>query len=100
MDRIQPLLNQPVIRFPYNMPLAASQVIPPGATQVLTPPDFQYCFEWPFEVPGDFVLQDPAHTFRDWRVAILDQTFNQPWQKGFAGTMVRHCWTRTRTSTS
>jgi len=88
MDKIQPLLDQPVIRFPYNMPLAQSQVIPPGATVPLTSTDFQYSFEWPFEVREISFSNDPSHTFRDWRVAILDQTFNQPWQKGIAGTMV------------
>jgi hypothetical protein len=88
MDRIQPLLDQPVIRFPYNIPLAASQVIDPGATAVLTPPDFNYSFEWPFEIREISFSNDPAHTFRDWRVAIQDQTFNQPWQKGMAGTLV------------
>lgn len=88
LNKIQPLLDQPIIRFPYNIPLSASQVIPAGATVRLTPPDFQYSFEWPFELIEIGFSQDPAHTTRDWRIAIQDQTFNQPWQKGDAGTMV------------
>jgi len=88
MNAIQPLIDQPLIRYPYNMPLAQSQVINPGATVNLTPTDFQYSFEWPFEVREIAFSNDPSHTFRDWRVAILDQTFNQPWQKGIAGTLV------------
>ena len=88
MNRVQPLLDQPIIRFPYNIPLSASQVIAPGATVRLNPPDFQYSFEWPFEIHALSFSNDPAHTRRDWRVAIQDQTFNQPWQKGDAGTMV------------
>lgn len=88
LGQIQPLLDQPIIRFPYNIPLSVSQTIAPGATVALTPPDFQYSFEWPFEIRELAFSNDPAHTFRDWRVAILDQTFNQPWQKGIAGTMV------------
>ena len=30
----------------------------------------------------------PAHTPRDWRVRIEDQTFNQPWGLSNNGTMV------------
>ena len=88
MNKIQPLLDQPVIRFPYNMPLSASVTVDPGATLRLTPPDFQYSFEWPFEVHEVGLSQDPAHTSRDWRIAIQDQTFNQPWQKSDSGILV------------
>jgi hypothetical protein len=93
VDRIlkgfQPLLDQPVIRMPYSMPLAASQVIPAGARNViLQPTDFQYSFEYPFEVHQVKFSQDPAHTTRDWRVTVLDQTFNQPIQKSQTGSMI------------
>lgn len=82
MAKIQPLIDQPVIRMPYSMPLAHSQVIAAGLTgQILTPADFQYSLEWPFEVHAVKFSQDIAHTYRDWRVAFMDQTFNQPLQK-------------------
>ncbi len=85
---VKPLFDQPIIRFPYNMPLAASQVIPAGQTVRLTPPDFQYSLEWPFEIHRIGFSQDPAHTARDWRVFIQDQTFNQPWQLAQSGVLV------------
>lgn len=82
MNKIQPLLNQPVIRMPYNLPLARSQVLTAGSTSnILTPTDFSHSLEWPFEVRWVKFSQDPAHTYRDWRVGIQDQTFNQPFQK-------------------
>lgn len=82
MQRIQPLLDQPVVRLPWNMSLARGQVIAAGATgQILTPTDFQYAFEWPFEIHTVKFSQDISHTFRDWRYAIQDQTFMQPLQK-------------------
>ncbi len=87
-NKAAPLFNQPVIRYPYTMPLATSQVIAPGATALLTQPDFNYNFEWPFEIQKVSFSQDPAHTTRDWRVYFQDQTFNQPWQKAQTGTMV------------
>lgn len=88
LNKVQPLLDQPVIRYPYNIPLSESAVIAAGATMTLNPPDFQYSFEWPFEIQEIGFSQDPAHTSRDWRIAILDQTFNQPWQKSNTGIMV------------
>jgi hypothetical protein len=82
MGGIAPLLDQPVVRFPYSMPLAASQVIPAGQQgAILNPADFQYSLEYPFEVHEVKFSQDIAHTFRDWRVSFMDQTFNQPLQK-------------------
>lgn len=87
-NKAAPLLNQPVIRFPYSMGTSASQVIAPGATAVLNQPDFNYSFEWPFEIQEIALSQDPAHTTRDWRIAIQDQTFNQPLQKPQSGTMI------------
>ncbi len=76
LQRVQPLFDQPIIRMPYAMPLATSQVIPAGAQNVrLEPTDFQYSFEYPFEVHEVKFSQDPAHTTRDWRVSLTDQTF-------------------------
>lgn len=88
LNGLKPLIDQPIVRFPYVMPLSASQVIPAGQTAVLTASDFNYSFEWPFEVWKVAFSNDPAHTFRDWRVGILDQTFNQPWQKAQSGVLV------------
>ncbi len=87
-NRMKPLLDQPVIRYPYSMSLSVSQVIAPGETARLTPADFQYSLETPFEVTKVKFSQDPAHTARDWRVSIQDQTFNQPWHLSLNGVMV------------
>lgn len=84
----QPLLDQPIIRMPYSMPLSQSAVVAPGSTLILTPQDFSYSLEWPLEVHEVKFSQDPAHTYRDWRVAFQDQTFNQPLQKSQTGSMV------------
>lgn len=82
MDRIEPLLNQPVVRVPYSLPLANSTVIPAGQQgQVLDSTSFSYSLEWPLEVHEVKFSQDIAHTFRDWRVNIQDQVVNQPLQK-------------------
>jgi hypothetical protein len=82
MQRIQPLVDQPVVRMPWVLPLARSQVIAAGASgSVLTPTDFTNALEWPFEITAIKFSQDPAHTYRDWQVQLLDQIFNQPLQK-------------------
>jgi hypothetical protein len=90
-DRIKPFLDQPVIRFPYNLPLARSAVIGAGLTnQPLIASDFSNSLEWPFEVNRIKFSNDPAHTFRDWRVLLKDQTFNQDWMRAtvMVATMV------------
>lgn len=82
MDRIEPLLNQPVVRIPYSLPLANSTVIPAGQQGfLLDPPSFSWNLEWPLEVHEVKFSQDIAHTFRDWRVNFQDQIVNQPLQK-------------------
>jgi hypothetical protein len=88
MQAFAPLIDQPVIRKPYSMSLAQSQVIPASSSVVLTPTDFSYSFEWPFEAHEMKFSQDPAHTSRDWRVVIVDGTFNQPLEKAQTGAMV------------
>lgn len=81
-DALKPLFDQPVIRFPFVMPLATSQVIAANASAVpLTAADFQFNLEYPFEVHALKFSQDASHTFRDWRVRVEDQTFNQNIQK-------------------
>lgn len=87
LQRLKPLVDQPVIRFPYTLPLVRSYTVPAGATNVPLPQtDFSHSLEWPFEVERVKFSNDPAHTFRDWRVTIKDQTFNQEWMK--ASSMV------------
>ena len=82
MDRIQPLLDQPVVRVPYSMPLAQSVTVPAGQQGfILDPTSFSYSLEWPLEVHRVKFSQDPAHTPRDWRINIQDQVVNQPLQK-------------------
>jgi hypothetical protein len=85
---VQPLLDQPLIRVPYAMSLAATQVIAAGATAILTAADFQYSFEWPLEVHRVGFSQDLAHTYRDWRVLLTDGTFNRPLEKAPTGSLV------------
>lgn len=79
---VRPIIDQPVIRMPYILPLARSASISAGASGFILPTaDFSHSLTWPFEVNRIKFSQDPSHTFRDWRVAIQDQTFNQPFQK-------------------
>ncbi len=86
---LKPLVDQPVVRFPYTMDIGAGQVLAAGAAnQILTPTDFQFALEWPFEVLEVKFSQDIAHTYRDWRFLIQDQTFNQPMMKASTGTLV------------
>jgi hypothetical protein len=85
MDRIKPVLDQPIIRFPYMLPLANSFVVGAGVRGARMPDtDFGNSLEWPFEVHYVKFSQDPAHTARDWRVSLKDQTFNQDWMKSSA----------------
>lgn len=85
LDKIKPLIDQPIIRFPYNLPLARTATIAAGQTGLNLPnTDFSHSLEWPFEIRKVKFSQDPSHTFRDWRVNIKDQTFNQDWQKASA----------------
>jgi hypothetical protein len=82
MDKIEPLLNQPVVRVPYSLSLASSKVIPPGQSGlILSNNDFNNNLEWPIEVHNVKFSQDVAHTFRDWQVNFQDQIVNQPMQK-------------------
>lgn len=101
LRKIQPVLDQPVVRFPYTMPLSAGMVVPPGQQLILTPTDFQYSLEYPFEVHDISLSQDITHTYRDWRIAFQDQSYNQPLQKSITGTLVanlvdlntgKYCW--------
>jgi hypothetical protein len=81
-DRIKALLDQPVIRQPYSMPASQSLVVPAGRTGVPFPnTDFSNSLEWPFEIWKVKPVQDPAHTFQDWRINLKDQTFDRDLHK-------------------
>lgn len=87
IERINPLLDQPVIRMPYQMPNATSLIVAAGATGARIPDsNYAHSLEWPFEVNKVKFSQDPAHTFRDWSVMITDQSFSQQLMK--AASMV------------
>jgi hypothetical protein len=78
------LLNAPVIRMPYILATSAApgQTIAAGAVNTpLNPQDFSHSLEWPFQVSRIRFSNDPQHTFRDWRVMLIDQTYNQQWMK-------------------
>lgn len=82
LDRLAPFFDQPIIRFPFDLPLAQTQSIAAGANNVpLRSSDFSLSLEWPFEFHSIVFSQDPSHTFRDWRVFIRDLVFNQDMQK-------------------
>jgi hypothetical protein len=79
---IKPLIDQPVIRQPYAMGTRTGLVIGAGVTgAAFVASDFQHSLEWLFEVHSIKPTQDAAHTFADWRLSILDQTFNYSWFK-------------------
>lgn len=84
-DGMRFLVEQPVIREPYNLgtnSATGGQVIAAGAmNQPLNSADFQHSLEWPFEVRQIKFDIDPMHTPRDWRVMIQDQTYNHQWMK-------------------
>jgi hypothetical protein len=84
-DTVVPLLNQPIVRMPYNLPLATPitglVVAAGGRNTPLPSQDFMSSLEWPFEVHDIKFSQDGAHTFRDWRISFKDQVFSQDLQK-------------------
>lgn len=87
IDRVKPVIDQPIVRFPFEMPLRTSQVIGAGLSgQILNSTDFTNATEYPFEVERIKFSQDPSHSFRDWRFFIKDQIFTMDWMK--SSTMV------------
>jgi hypothetical protein len=81
-DKLKPLIDQPVVRMPYSLGDASSLTIAAGGNGARFPEsDFSHSLEWPFEVQRVRFSQDPSHGYRDWRVTITDQTFNQDWMK-------------------
>jgi hypothetical protein len=84
LDGFRFMIDQPVIRQPYILATSAApgQVIAAGAQNVpLLQSDFSHALEWPFEITRIRFSNDASHTFRDWRIMLLDQTFNQQWMK-------------------
>jgi hypothetical protein len=78
------LFDQPVIREPYILGTSAANgaTVAPGAVNaVQLQSDFSHSLEYPFEVERIRFSNDSSHTFRDWRVRIVDQTFNHEWMK-------------------
>lgn len=72
------------IEEPYVLGTSApgGAIIPAGQVnvpQLLT--DFSNSLEWPFKVYRIRFVNDAQHTYRDWRVRVVDQTFNQEWSK-------------------
>jgi hypothetical protein len=76
--------NPLIIRSPYVLATSApgGAIILPGqqnVPQLLS--DFSNSLEWPFEVTKIRFVNDAQHTYRDWRVRVVDQTFNQEFMK-------------------
>ena len=66
IDKVKPIIDQPIIRFPWNLPLITSQVLAADTAGVRLPAaDFNIGLEYPFEVHKVKFSQDPAHTFRE-----------------------------------
>jgi hypothetical protein len=78
------LIDQPVIREPYLLGTSApngATVAAGGVNVVQLQSDFSHSLEYPFEVERIRFSNDSSHTFRDWRVRVVDQTFNHEWMK-------------------
>lgn len=89
IDRIKPIVDQPIIRYPYNMSTSQSVTIAAGtANQPLNQVDFSNALEYPFEVSEVRFSQDRSHNTRDWRFQNMDLTFNMQWQKSPTGSMI------------
>jgi hypothetical protein len=81
---LQFLVDSPIVRQPYVLATsqAGGQVIAAGARNIpLLQSDFSHSLEWPFAIYKIRFSNDPQHTFRDWQIMLLDQTFNQQWMK-------------------
>lgn len=85
VNRVSPLIAQPIVRVPYNLPLVTpitGAVIAAGGRSVALPAqDFSSSLEWPFEVHNIKFGQDAEHTFADWRVLFRDQVYSQDLMK-------------------
>lgn len=83
-DGLRFLFDQPVTRMPYTLGTSADNgaTVAAGARNaVMLQSDFSHSLEYPFEVHRIRFANDASHTFRDWRVRVVDQTVNQEWSK-------------------
>lgn len=83
-DGLRFLFDQPVMRMPYTLGTSDDNgaLVAAGARNaVMRQSDFSHSLEYPFEVHRIRFSNDPSHTFRDWRVRVVDQTVNQEWSK-------------------
>jgi hypothetical protein len=85
VNKVVPLLQQPILRVPYNLPLSnpltGLVVAAAGRSVAMPASDFSSSLEWPFEVHKVKFSQDAGHTFRDWRVFMRDQVYSQDLMK-------------------
>jgi hypothetical protein len=85
MDTTQELVQPlPFDEEPYILGTAAlpGVIIPAGQRNVPLPlTDFSNSLEWPFRIDRIRFVNDAQHTYRDWSVRVVDQTFNQEWMK-------------------
>jgi hypothetical protein len=73
-----------VVKSPYVLATSAAggTIIAPGQQNVpQLQSDFSNSLEWPFLIKRIRFILDPAHTLRDARVRVVDQTYNQEWMK-------------------
>lgn len=79
------LFDQPVLRMPYTLGTSADNgalVAANARNAVMLQSDFSHSLEYPFEVHRIRFSNDASHTFRDWRVRVMDLNYNMEWSKG------------------
>lgn len=84
VDGLKFVVDQPVMRFPYTLSTSAvgGAIIAPGQMNVpQLASDFSNSLQWPFEVTKIRFTNDAQHTYRDWRVRVVDQTYTQEMSK-------------------
>jgi hypothetical protein len=77
-------IKREFIEMPYTLATSAmgGQVILAGQQNVpLLQSDFSNSLEWPFKIRRIKFEHDASHTYRDYRVRLLDHTYNQEWGK-------------------
>ena len=83
-DGLAFLFSQPIVREPYILGTSTlgGAIVAPGARNaVLLQSDFSHSLEWPFEVTKIRFVNDAQHTFAQWSVRVVDQTYNHEWMK-------------------
>jgi hypothetical protein len=80
----QSLAPQSIIEEPYILGTSnpGGVVIPAGQRNFpLLQSDFSLSLEYPLRVAEIKLVNDPQHTYRDWGIRLVDQTYNQEWMK-------------------